>query len=81
MYLVAPDNMDHDHHVGEGDEPLWIVEGDEDVVIHFVAESPIADECNREVAECHHDIGHNNSLPHRFLRWLLWCRRDGGLDL
>jgi hypothetical protein len=42
--------MDYDHHVSEGDKPLRFAEGDEDVVIDWFAESPVADERNREVA-------------------------------
>lgn len=81
MYLVAPNNMDHDHHVGEGNQPLWFAEGYEDVIIDLVAKGPVADERNREIADCNHNISNNNSLPHGFLRWRLWRGWDGGLDL
>jgi hypothetical protein len=36
--------MDNDHHVGEGDEPLGLVECDEDVIINLVAKGPVSKE-------------------------------------
>jgi hypothetical protein len=43
-YLVAANDMNDDHHVGEGDEPLGFPEADEDVVINLVAKRPVSDE-------------------------------------
>ena len=44
MYLVAANDMDDDHHVGEGDEPLGPGERDEDVAVNSFAKGPVTDE-------------------------------------
>lgn len=49
MYLVAADDVDDDEHVGGGDEPSRLLEGDEDVVVDGVAEDVVADEGDGEV--------------------------------
>jgi hypothetical protein len=80
-YLVAANDVDDDHHVGERDEPPGPAERDEDVVLDAVAERPVADERDGEVAERDDDVGDDDALPHGLLGRLLGSRRDGGLDL
>ena len=63
-YLVATDDVDDDEHVGHGNEPSGLAEGHEDVVFNGVSKDVVADECDREVAHCHNDIGHDATLPH-----------------
>ena len=81
VYLVTTKEMDDDHHVGDGDEPPWFLEGDEDVVMDFFAERPVPDERGREVARRDDDVGDDDALPHGLLGRLVRRRRDGGLDL
>ena len=73
--------MDDDEDVGHGDEPAWLLEGDEDVVVDGVAEDVVADEGDGEVADGDDDVGEDDALPHGLLGGLLRRRRDGGLDL
>ena len=73
--------MDDDHHVGCGDEPPRPVQGDEDVLIDVVAEGPVADERDGEVAGGDDDVGDDDALPHGLLGRLPRRGRDGGLDL
>lgn len=56
-YLVASDDVDEDEYVGGGDEPAGLLEGDEDVVLHGVAEDVEADQRHGEVAQGDDDVG------------------------
>lgn len=73
--------MDDDHHVSGGNEPPGLLQCDENVVSNAVAEGPVADQCDGEVANGNDDVGNEDALPHRFLGWLLRRGGDGGLDL
>lgn len=80
-YLIASDNVQNDKHVSSGDKPARFLKRDKDVIVNSISECPITDECHREVAYCHNNISYNNTAPHGLLGRLLWCGRDGGLDL
>jgi hypothetical protein len=80
-HLVAADDVHDDEDVGGGDEPAWLLEGDEDVVVDGVAEDVVADERHGEVADGNDEVGEDDALPHGLLGRLVWRGRDGGLDL
>ena len=73
--------MDHHEHVGGGNQPSGPLEGKKNVVFDSVAEHPIADEGDGEVAEGDHNVGHNHAFPHGAFGGLVRSGRDCGLYL
>lgn len=73
--------MNDDKHVGRGNEPGRLLQGNEDVTINRVSKHPVPNEGDREIADGHNDVCNHNSSPHRHFGWLLRRGWNGCLDL
>lgn len=82
---MAPDslqyNMNQNKHVSCSNQPPWTLQCHEDVIINCIAESPVSNQSNREVADGNYNISNNNTLPHGYFWRFLRCRRNGCLYL
>lgn len=69
--LITSNNMNNHKHVGCYDEPCRLLQGDQDVVLDFIAKSIISDEGHREIAQSDDCIGNDYPSPHKLLGWLV----------
>nr|GMC95307.1 hypothetical protein CK203_077047 [Ipomoea batatas] len=79
--LITSDDMNNYKHVGHGNEPSRVFQGDKNVILHGIPKHPIPNKGNREITQSNHNISHNNPSPHRSFRRPLRGRRNSSLNL